>query len=162
MNLFFLDKCFKKSAEYHVNSHCVKQILEATQILCATFHLQDIQAPYKLSHKNHPSTVFCRQSEENFMWVFDYASALSDEYTYRYGKIHKSTEVLKWVANNAHKLSFPQKGITEFAIAISQDSECRKIDGFDSMCPIQKYRSYYKLDKKHLHSWKSRDKPEWI
>jgi hypothetical protein len=154
MNLFYLDENHKKNAEYHVDRHSVKMILEATQILCTTFHTQNIEAPYRSTHVNHPSTIFARQSKENFEWVIEYVMSLAEEYTYRYNKIHKSTNVLEWVIDNMNRLSFPVQGFTKFALAMPEEY---KVD-----CPIQSYRNYYKNDKKHLFSWKNRETPEWI
>lgn len=154
MNLFYLDEDHRKNAEYHVNAHSHKMLLESMQLVCTTFHLQDIDAPYKPSHKNHPSSFWTRQSRENFQWVIDYASSLSDEYTHRYGKVHKSTAVLQWAIQNMHRLVFPRQGFTEFALAMP--------DEYKTSCPIISYRNYYRDGKSHLHAWKNRDKPEWL
>ena len=154
MNLFYLDKNLQKNAEYHVNSHCIKQILESCQIICTVFHLQGIQAPYKPTHARHPSSLSAQRTRENFEWVISYCSCLADEYTFRYGKIHKSTEVVEWVQKNKHLLSFEKQRLTEFALAMP--------DEFKTSCPIESYRNYYREAKKHLHCWTKRDKPSWL
>lgn len=153
MNLFYLDKCHTKNAEYHADKH-MKMLLESCQLLCTTFHLQGIQAPYRKTHENHPSAKFTRASRANFQWVIDYATALSKENFIRYGKIHKSTAVVSWAHENMGKLSFPKEEMTEFALAMP--------DEFKTSCPIESYRNYYREAKKHLHSWKNRDKPYWL
>lgn len=161
MNLFALSACPEQSARWQVNIHCSKMPLESAQLLCSIYHLQGIKAPYKLSHKNHPSSKFVRASCLNFEWVIEHAKALCDEYTARYNRRHASQDVIEWCDKNSHHLSFDQFEQTNFAIAISQDSECRKEKGFDALNSVDKYRLYYKLDKKHLHQWK-RNKPNWI
>jgi len=153
MNLFYLDEDHQINAQYHVDKH-MKMLLEATQLLCTAYHLQGYEAPYRKTHQNHPSAIWTRQSAENFQWVLDYAWALSRENTFRYGKEHKSTTVLKWATDNAHVLSFPKTGLTEFALAMP--------DEYKTSCPIESYRNYYRDGKSHLHSWKNRSKPEWI
>lgn len=154
MNLFILDHNHAKNAEYHVNSHCGKMILESVQLMCTQFHLQGIDAPYKPTHQNHPCSIFCRASEENFLWVLDYALALHNEFKFRYDKTHKSGEVAYWVLNNLYKLTFPAKLMTDFALAMP--------DKYKSNDPVESYRNYYRNDKSHLFKWTSRERPSWI
>ena len=55
MNIFILDKDVKKCAQYHVDKHVVKMILETAQLLCGVHHMlpePTPDVPYKLSHKN--------------------------------------------------------------------------------------------------------------
>lgn len=135
--------------------------LEAVQLLCTTYHEQGVVSPYRSTHKNHPSRLWTGASYDNFQWVIAHAHAIFDEYKARYGKIHKSLSVLEWCEDNAHKLSFDSYDLTDFAIAIADDCECRKLPEFESLSSIEKYRVFYKYDKKHLHAWK-RNKPDWI
>ena len=154
MNLFFLDEDFVKCAEYHVDRHVGKMILEAAQLLCTTFHLQNIPAPYRKSHENHPTAKWVRKSKENFEWTLHYAGALGVENHYRTSNWHKSLQVVAWAQANQHLLSFEQSGFTEFALAMP--------DEFKTSCPVESYRNYYREDKKHLHKWTKRDKPSWL
>ena len=153
MNLFYLDKDFEKCAQYHADKH-MKMLLEATQLICTTFHLQDINAPYRKTHQNHPSAIWTRQSKENFEWVINYADALAREYTFRYGKRHKSTDILAWAQLRKNSLVFRDRGLTPFALAMP--------DEFKTSCPIESYRNYYREEKRHLHFWKNRPIPDWI
>jgi hypothetical protein len=41
MNVFFLDENPKLSAQYHVDKHVVKMILETAQLLCGVHHSTD-------------------------------------------------------------------------------------------------------------------------
>ena len=70
--------------------------------------------------------------EPNFDWLVDHGRELAKEYTRRYGKIHSSHKVIAWCADNADKLEFPEEGLTEFGVAISDDQNCRMlIPNFD-------------------------------
>lgn len=160
MNIFSLNNCPKQSAKWLCDKH-MKMLLESCQLLCTTFHLQGIGAPYRPTHKNHPSAIWCRTSLDNFKWLIEHAYAISDEYTSRYDKIHKSSHVLKWCDENMYRLSFPSKALTKFTIAISDNSICRTLPEFDESDPVNCYRLYYIHDKKHIHQWK-RNKPNWI
>jgi hypothetical protein len=61
MNIFMLSYDVERCAQYHNNKHCVKMILEYAQLLSAAHHLNNNSIKdklYKLSHTNHPSTVW--------------------------------------------------------------------------------------------------------
>lgn len=161
MNLFILDSDAEKAARQYVDSHCVKMPLEIAQQLCSVYWNQNIKAPYKLSHKNHPCSIFTRASCLNFEWVIRHGKVLCDEYTSRYKRRHASQDVIEWCDKNSHDLVFDKFKQTDFAIAIAPDMKCRQVIGFESLNPVDKYRLYYKLDKAHIHKWKQ-NKPNWI
>lgn len=142
-----------QAAKHHVDKHCVKQILETAQILCAAFHLQGIGAPYKLTHRNHPVSLWARKSKGNFLWSLKLGKALCAEYSERYGKTHKTEDILNWIAINMNRLAFDELEQTAFAQAMPEE--------FRNSDPIKAYRNYYKEGKKHLHQWKQ-NKPSWI
>ena len=92
MNIFYLDKDPFKAAKLQYNKHVVKMILESAQMLCAAHHVlgnpEDV--PYKLAHKNHPSTIWVRENSLHYDWLYEHMIALGNEYTKRYGKKHLS------------------------------------------------------------------------
>jgi len=161
MNQFSIDHCPVQSAKWLVDQHVVKMITESVQCFCTNYFLQDIEAPYKSSHKNHPTTKWLRTSYDNFLWGVEHAYAIAAEYTSRYGKRHKSEDVLDWVEENSWRLGFDSQDQTPFALAISQDSVCRTLPEWNEVDEVGKYRLFYKYDKAHLHKWKQ-NKPDWI
>ena len=44
---------------------------------------------YAPTHLNHPSTIWARESRANYIWLLEHFEALCNEYTNRYGKVHK-------------------------------------------------------------------------
>ena len=95
MNIFYLDPDPVKAASYFYDKHKVKMILESAQMLCTAHHAHSLVeecdwVPYKKAHLNHPSTRWCRQSANNYSWLYFHMLALGKEYTKRYGKIHLS------------------------------------------------------------------------
>jgi len=156
MNIFFLDENPKLSAQYHNNSHCVKMILETAQLLCGVHHVSNPssthQVPYKLSHKNHPCSIWARESLSNYLYLCELGLELGKEYTYRYGKKHKSIEVIEWCIVN--KPNIPDIGFTTPAMAMPDEF---KVDSV-----VESYRNYYMEAKKELASWKKREKPLWF
>jgi hypothetical protein len=153
MNIFVLDLDPRKCAEYHANSHVVKMVLETAQLLCGVHWVNDSEAPYKLSHKNHPCAIWSRECIENYVWLCDLGMALSKEYTHRYNKRHKSQDIIEWCYDNLPKLR-SNGDITPFALAMPD--ECKIGDAVES------YREYYMKEKRSLASWKMRNQPEWF
>jgi hypothetical protein len=155
MNIFFLDENPTLSAKYHVDKHVVKMILETAQLLCGVHHATDQvtdQVPYKLSHKNHPCAIWARESLSNYLYLCELGLELGKEYTYRYGKRHKSIEVIEWCIVN--KPNIPDIGFTKPAMAMPDEF---KVDSV-----VESYRNYYMGAKSDLASWKNREKPFWF
>ena len=142
MNIFYLDKCPKKAARLQYNKHVVKMILESAQMLCTAHHV-DIHGkdvPYKIAHKNHPSTVWCRQSKPHYEWLYNHMIALGREYNKRYNKVHlsitKCADVLKYVPGGIY-----DNGFTQPPQAMP--------DEYKDECSIQAYWNYY-IGEKHI------------
>lgn len=153
MNIFLLDFDVKKCAEYHCDKHCIKQILEHTQILCSVHHVNGNEAPYKLTHKNHPCSIWARESLSNYLYLCELTLELCNEYTYRYGKRHKTMEVLIWCI--ANRPNIKDIGFTTPPLAMADEY---KIHGD----VIASYRNYYICAKAGFASWKNRNTPEWF
>jgi hypothetical protein len=162
MNLFPLHENPLEAAKLNCDTHLNKILIEAAQMLCIPFHLQNIVAPYKPSHVNHPVSKWVRESRENFLWTLQHAYKLYSERYYRFTKGHKTGEVLDWIANNRSSLVFLKEGRTPFAIAISDDKLCRKDPEWDESNPVKCYQLLYKHDKKSIAKWTNRDIPEFM
>jgi hypothetical protein len=153
MNIFVLDLNLKKCAEYHLDKHTTKLCVEYAQLLCSAHWLNGGEAPYKLTHKNHPCSIWVRECMENYDWLCELGLELCKEYTYRYNKIHKSQLVIEWCIMNKPKLRYNGK-ITKFALAMP--IECKVGNAVES------YREYYIIHKKSFATWKNREKPLWF
>ena len=129
-------------------------ILETAQLLCGVHHATDQvtdQVPYKLSHKNHPCAIWARESLSNYLYLCELGLELGKEYTYRYGKKHKSIEVVEWCIVN--KPNILDIGFTKPAMAMP--------DEFKTDSVVESYRNYYMGAKNNLASWKNREIPCW-
>lgn len=159
MNIFFLDFDVKKCAKFHCDKHVVKMILETAQLLCSAHHVtihdtihDTIHVPYKLSHKNHPCSIWVRESLSNYLYLCELGLALGEEYTYRYGKTHKSIEVIQWCLTNRPNIK--DIGFTTPPLAMPDEYKVESV--------IDSYRNYYKGAKSTIVSWKNREKPDWF
>jgi len=162
MNMFILDKSPVIAAQLNCDTHCSKMILEVAQMLCTTYHLQGIDAPYKPTHANHPVTKWIRSSHANFLWACIHGAALYEEKLHRTGKGHKSADVIEWAIKNVSKLKFPNWYLEDFPIAINDDCLCRKDSSFNESDPVKCYQMLYKYDKKDIAKWTNRDVPSFM
>jgi hypothetical protein len=152
MNIFFLDSDPTKIAEYHCDKHIVKMVLETAQLLCGVHWACGGEAPYRLSHKNHPCAVWARESQANYEYLCEIGLALCAEYTYRYGKKHKSEDVIMWCTLNIPSLT--RSEMTEPPKAMP--------DEYKDSCIITSYRNYYNNAKSHFAKWTKREMPIWF
>jgi hypothetical protein len=152
MNIFFLDTDPKKCALYHNDKHVVKMILETAQLLCGVHWVSGNEAPYKLSHKNHPCSIWVRSSLENYLWLCELGMELCEEYTFRYGKKHKTQSVIEWCIIN--KPNIEDIPFTEPPKAMPEE--------FKVNSTTQSYRNYYMGPKKDFCVWKNRETPLWF
>jgi hypothetical protein len=176
MNIFYVHEDPVVAAQSLCDKHVVKMILESAQLLSTAHRLLDgteVDAltktgrktkrwllpdsrdgiVYSATHRNHPSAIWCRQSLENYGWLASHLHAMLNEYTYRYGKKHKTDEMAYYIYSPPYNLRdwdftpMPSCMATEYII--SKD-------------PVVNYRNYYIHGKKHLHKWTKRTPPEWL
>jgi hypothetical protein len=153
MNIFVLDKNPFIAAKFHINKHVPKMIVESAQMLSTAHHILDGEklGIYKISNKNHPCSLWVRQSKSNYEWLFDLALGLVEEYKIRYGnKHHKTEDVL--INLTSPPDSIESLGLTEFAQAMP--------DAYKNPCAVTAYRTYYMYDKRSFAAWKTQ-KPYW-
>ena len=93
MNIFYISTDPVRAAVWQCDKHVVKMILESAQMLCTAHHeYGNHDVPYKVAHRNHPSTIWARSGLKQYIWLYRHFKALSDEYTQRYGRVHLAWE----------------------------------------------------------------------
>ena len=155
MNIFVLDTDVTKCAQDHVDKHCVKMILESTQLLnnALIANDSDYKPIYNQTHKNHPASVWTRTSRDNFDWLLSLSKALCYEYTFRYGRTHKCQSMIESFESGSSRLKIPSLGMTPFAKCMPEQY---KVDD-----AVESYRNYYRGDKAYIAKWTKRDPPDW-
>ena len=186
MNIFALSSNPVEAARQMVDKHVVKMPTESCQMLhtntlyflFVSAHgrepsLKELKAFHAESHYrhlmkpamlNHPSTIWARETKANFMWLYEHALALCEEYTYRYGKEHGSQKrILDSMTFDADSAD-----ITPLTIAMADEyrldreayfAENPNLGDWDFV--IDSYRNYYIKAKYRFASWKGRDTPSW-
>jgi hypothetical protein len=152
VNIFILDSNIKRCAQYHCDKHVVKMILESAQILSTVLRLNDVDYGYKVTHVNHPCTLWAGKSLSNWKWLRELASALNNEYRFRFKKEinHKSFDLIQ----SMPALIIPDFGLTSFAQVMPE--EYRHKD------PVIAYRNYYAGEKGRILIWTKRTTPFWV
>lgn len=157
MNIFIIGNTHEKIAYDHVDKHVSKMILESTQMLSTNVRLSGYDAGYKMTHQNHPCTIWARESIVNHFWVLELIEALHDAWRFRYGhpssKVHKSYEVAMSLPLPAN---LPEVDMTPFALCMPDIHKVGDV--------VESYRHFYNFDhdKRKLHKWKHNDIPNWI
>lgn len=158
MNIFVLHQDPMIAAQEMCDKHVVKMILETAQLLCSPF--PEGVAPYKRTHYNHPSAIWVRENTANYWWLLRHGTHLTDEYTFRYNKFHKSSSVLNWCYEMFHTLpaiGIPRAGNT------SPFPQCMPEQYKIPNDPVQAYKNYYIGEKKKFAKWnKGREAPGWF
>jgi hypothetical protein len=178
MNIFYLDPNPKQCAAQHVDKHCVKMILEYAQLLSTahrvldgvstidrggatgrqrtTYILPDSRDTvlYRTTHVNHPSAIWVRQSDSNYIWLLQLLDSLCKEYTYRYGKVHKVERegLLKQLYTLPTNIPNGEFG----------DPTPAMPDEYKATNSIQSYHNYYNGPKAHFAKWTKRPTPSWF
>lgn len=172
MNIFALSMNPRQAAQWHCDRHVVKMLLESAQLLWTAQHvaagptLDLTGAPttrdgrrqgYKPTHKNHPCAIWARATLGNYMWLCALATALAEEYHYRYpaAPAHACEAHIAWLT--AHPPPLPAKGVRMPVLAMPDEY---KISPNPTTC----YRAYYLGNKKErgLLTYKRREPPHWV
>jgi len=177
MNIFYLSAYPDQCAEMHNNSHCSKMIIEYAQLMSTAHRVLDgteyygrtknnrkikrwklnselEHILYKASHINHPSGIWVRQSEKNYLWLYELWTELNKEFMYRYDhdRSHESFRKLK-EALYRPPMNIPNGHWTEPTPAMPDDVK--------NESSLVSYRNYYIKYKQHLAKWKKREEPHW-
>lgn len=150
LNIFYLDENPVLAAQFQCDKHVVKMILESAQLLCSAKLLSGQQAPYKLTHKNHPSAIWTRARRGNYEWLLRHFEALCKEYTRRYGKIHACEGHLTALSE------VPQlpDGFTEPPQAMP--------DEYKTTNSVEAYRAYYRHKARTIKFTYKTEAPTWL
>ena len=158
MNIFYLDRNPIVAAQMMCDKHVIKMILESAQMLSTAHRVLDGDehadnvGMYKMTHKNHPSTIWVRANSENYDWLQEHMEALLTEYTHRYGKRHATERLI-------HSLWEHPKNITHDDFTDPPQCMPDYCKGDDA---VSAYQNYYIMEKSDFATWKRRDRPEWF
>ena len=191
MNIFALSKDPEESATQMIDKHVIKMPTETCQMLHTNilymqyieqhgkepqlkdlkrFHRETKSILMKPAMLNHPSTIWARQSRQNFDWLYEHGLALCQEYTYRYDKSHGSFDRILDVnihAKLTYRHDYPHSGLTPVTIAMfdkyrlnEKEYYNRNPNAKDWDFVVASYRHYYLEGKWEFATWKTKS-PDW-
>lgn len=111
MNLFVTDPCPEKSAMALDDKRVGKLLMEANQMLSLAVklrlpehlwedHVGEGMLSAGLAHKNHPVSIWVRETNGNFEWTCCHAAALGAEWEFRFGRRHGSAARTDFIMAN--------------------------------------------------------------
>lgn len=156
MNIFYLDEDPKIAAEHHCDKHVVKMIVESAQLLSTARLICDGNTNrnsflYKITHRNHPCSLWVRDNVKHYIWLYKLFRYLSYEYEKRYNKIHLSWKKYSYKLK-MRPVNIPSKPFIQPPQCMPDF--CKRIDS------VEAYRNYYKIEKSKFATWKIRT-PYW-
>ena len=180
MNLFYLDQDPIKSAQLQCDKHVVKMIVESAQMLSTAHRMLDgklvetrtktgrkgrhyelpnnlEQILYKAVHYHHPCTVWTMKSNNNYTWHWVHFKALCEEYSHRYGKVHKTDELLTEILQQLPR-NINVGPLSPLPLAMGAAPECINYND-----PVGSYRKFYQTKQARFKMvWTKREIPEWF
>lgn len=159
MNIFVVDSDPKIAATMLCDRHVSKMILESAQMLTAVADRYGYPILYKVSHKNHPCTLWAGDRYANWRWLIDHALEMEQEKIRRTGTGHISAEVIRWYADNSYGPPKDNLPMTPFAQAMPDQYR-------NSLDPVKAYRTYYLEEKQFFKDgkrpkWTNTQPPDW-
>ena len=159
MNIFYIDECPATAAIGLPDKLVVKMPLESAQMLSTAHRVLDGDERadelglYKIAMKNHPCSIWVRETSQNYVWLFYHFYALCQEYSLRYGRQHLSYTKLGFA------LAHPPYSIVEGSKTIMPQAMPEEYKNKD---PVTAYRNYV-VNEKHYAQWNKLPdrKPMW-
>lgn len=107
---------------------------------------------YKVAHANHPCSVWARETDANYHWLFQLFDGCLREYTRRYGKVHSAERLkdfLKAAPKNVHRHQ-----LTAFAQAMPEEYKHENA--------VEAYHRFYVGSKARFARWTNTAVPKWF
>ena len=182
MNIFVLDEDPIAAAKMYCDRHIPKMCVELLQQLGSAAIARGArpeqlplakatQKPIRGGYPNHPCTIWCGITRNNYLWAAHHGAALCEEYTKRFGKEHFCSRGIEILYGLSHLI--PEGDLTPFALAMPDEfrPNYKKGTGHytesigDSHASgntaVQAYRRYYHA--KAFAMWdKGRPMPDWF
>ena len=159
MNIFYFDHDPVVAAQAQPSKMLVKMVLETAQVLSGAHRkldgdgYADSHNLYKLTHTNHPSSIWARETSENYLWLYRHFIALCEEYTERYFRVHLSETKLR---DALAQIPFNIPVAKQTPITQAMPDKYKNEDG------VLAYRQYCTYEKAYAN-WDNAPhrKPDW-
>lgn len=185
MNIFYISDNPIQAAEWMVDRHVVKMILESAQLLSTAHRILDgreIQLEVQVEQEDGKVKTrkkkwwLLNDAREQIIYSATHINHPSavwartsvENYNWLVDHFFALMEEYTYRYDKTHKcygeisatLCSPPKNLTEYDMTTMPS--CMDDKYIISKDPIDNYRNYYKMGKTHLHTWKKRNPPEWL
>lgn len=182
MNIFIFDEDLELNARSHPDKLVVKMPLEASQIINNAIISLGFAAlqkkngeSYGVTHRNHPSCLWLKESRPNLIWGIRYFDALVREYERRYCKVSAYNANLAYLQECfSYKNSQTSEPLSYSVVINPFWIKCFQIDGYisseitasslkslDLSSAVKLYRLYLKYAKTSYSEWRYSEPPAW-
>lgn len=174
MNIYYLDEDPKTCAKYHFDAHVEEMLVKSAQMLSTAHRVldgaykevedgdyiiaawdlpdEDMNVTlYRTTHVDEPISIWVRESDKNYQYLYELFEALSEEFHYRFGREHGLEHLLPALQQKPDNI--PVNEGTPVRIIASEDVSI--VD------PVAAYRYYYFHEKSHLFLYSRRHAPKW-
>mgnify|MGYP003110624218 CR=1 FL=1 len=176
MNIFVTDddpiQSARELCDKHVRS---KMQIEGAIMLAHAFPQEVLDHPFTprtstgkprrrgKGYFKHQCSIWARETKDNFIWLAEHTLEMFTERMFRWpdSNEHFTKTFIQWCLDNVHNTIMSKEGLTEYAVAINEDCDCRKLNkDFNSLPVIEQYRQYIIHDKPFA-LWTKRNIPAW-
>ena len=185
MNIFYIDHDPAQAAEWMVDKHVVKMILESAQLLSTAHRVLD--GKQRVTQRLVPGTLEHPKYRKHNSWILDDAREgiiysathinhpsavwcrtsiqnydwLVDHMFALMGEYtHRYGKTHKCYGDISYMLQSPPFNLKEYDM--TPMPSCMADEYIISDDPLTNYRNYYRIGKLNLHKWTNRQPPEWI
>lgn len=165
MQIFLTNKELRQCAKDLDDKRLNKIIVESMQIISTSFWINDCDAAetlysekkiYLPTHEHHPLVKWCAENNDNYSFVIIYCIHLCYEYKFRFGKFHKTLNILYNLISKRYINFYPIEENIKMPNATTNHKHIKNI-----------YEAYKKElilkwnNDKIKPKWTKRDKPNW-
>lgn len=144
-----------------------KMIVETAQILCTAHRVldgnewADYHSLYKETHKNHPCSLWARESNNNYNWLYFLFSFYLDEYWFRFQKQHKCFKLLELYIPPTNA---PVRYFTSHPLCMPDEYKLDNVyESYQNYLLHKRLNWATRTDKRQIQmTWTNRDEPKWM
>ena len=107
---------------------------------------------YGVTHVNHPCSIWARETDANYHWLFMLFEGLSREYNVRYGKMHATARLRDRLQVAPRHITRGQQ--TPFVQAMPEEYKHDDV--------VEAYHRFYVGAKARFARWTNRPVPKWF
>lgn len=159
MNIFAVDVNPIRAAGSLCDRHVVKMPLESTQMICTVARFFNVESRYKSTHEKHPCVEWLAGNRKAWNWHLEYTRALFNEYTYRYGRKHRSQKVFEEVTARFEGPTNDSAYMPSFVLCMPDKY---KKFAWSQMDAVTAYRHFYIMEKRAFAKWDYTSPPPWF